>query len=427
MTVETIARLAKVGGPLRGVLVLELCGDEPSGTFGTQILGDLGATVVKIERPPAGEPAPTAPRPAGENLPRGIAYTFGLNRNKRSACIDLKSAEGCAVFVDLARIADVVYDNYRPGTLDRLGLGHERLRALNPKLICCSVSGFGKTGPWSDLPAYDATIQALGGGMSITGTGRPDDPPVRWGNPIGGIGGAFYAVIGILAALHRRRRSGGGAALDVALLDAQLAMNAYRVPPAMSGTAYAPAPHRGGSGAMPYGPFRTKSGWFVLGITKQFWARTAELLGHREWLDDPRFRTEADRQANEDALNEAVTAALQAHDAAEWQRRFVAAGIPGAKMMTIPEAFAHPHVALRDMLVGFGHPVAAGVKVAGNPIKLSAHPFAGFAVPPGLGADTAAVLGDLLGRPEAERQALRDRRAVWWPREGDVFERPSVV
>ena len=428
MTAEAIAALAKVDGPLRGTLVLELCGDEPSGTFGTQMLADLGAAVLKVERPPAADPEPTRPPAPGAPLPRDVAYAFGLNRNKRSVCLDLKQDDGRNAFLDLARAADVVYDNYRPGTLDRLGLGHAALRALNPRLICCSVSGFGKTGPWSALPAYDATIQALGGGMSITGTGRPDDPPVRWGNPIGGIGGAFYAVIGILAALLRRRRSGNGASLDIALLDAQLAMNAYRVPPAVAGADYAAQPHRGGSGAMPYGPFRTKGGgWFVLGVTRQFWAKAADLLGHPEWTDDPRFKDEAERQKNEAALNAAVTEALQAHDAEEWQRRFVAAGIPGAKMMTITEAFEHPHVARRDMLVGFDHPIAGHAKVAGSPVKLSAHPHKGFGAPPGLGADTAVVLETLLGRTAAQRAALRERRAAWWPLAGEVFERPSVV
>lgn len=426
MSRDAVRSFADVAGPLNGVLVLELCGDEPSGTLGTQILADLGATVIKIERPPAGEP-PATRLPEGP-VPRNIAYTFGLNRNKRSVCLDFKSDDGKAAFRDLVRAADVLYENYKPGTLARLGLDPATLRAAHPALICCSVSGFGQTGPWSGLPAYDATIQALGGGMSITGADRPDGPPVRWGNPIGGIGGALFGVIGVLAALHRRRRTENGATLDVALLDAQLAMQAYRVPPALSGAPYSAMPRRGGSGALPYGPFRTADGrWFVLGITAQFWARAAALLGHPEWTDDPRFRTEADRQANEAALNEAVGAAMRAHDAGEWQRRFVAAGIPGAKVNTLAEAFAHPHVALRDMLVSFDQPVGSRMKVAGNPIKLSQFPFAGFAPVPGLGADTRAVLEGIAGRSAADVEALRTRGAAWWPRDGEVFERPSVV
>jgi len=225
---SVIAALAGVDGPLAGLLVLELCGDEPSGTFGTQILADLGAAVVKIERPPEGEPPPTTPPPPPPDgpVPRDIAYFFGLNRNKRSLCLDLKRDEGRALFHALVRRAGVVYDNYRPGVTARLGADADTLRALNPRVVCCSVTGFGHSGPWSQLPAYDATVQALGGGMSITGTGRDDDPPVRWGNPIGGIGGALYAVLGVLVALRRLRTEGKGAALDIALLDAQLAMHA---------------------------------------------------------------------------------------------------------------------------------------------------------------------------------------------------------
>jgi crotonobetainyl-CoA:carnitine CoA-transferase CaiB-like acyl-CoA transferase len=424
---DAVARLAGVDGSLRGLLVLELCGDEPSGTFGTQILSDLGATVIKIERPPQGEPQSTA-EPEGGSVRADIAYTFGLNRNKRSLCLDLKHERGIAVFRDLVRMADVVYDNYKPGVMDRLQLDADSLRAIKPDIIACSVSGFGRTGPWAQLPAYDATVQALGGGMSITGTGEQGSPPVRWGNPIGGIAGALYAVIGILAALRRRRTEKRGAALDIALFDAQLAMNSYRVPPAMAGADYFASPHRGGSGALPYGPFKAADDrWFVLGITRQFWATAAKVLGHPEWIEDPRFRTEQDRQANEEELNALVSAAMRVHDADEWQRRFVEAGIPGAKVSTIPEAFQHPHVALRDMLVSFDHPVGRHLKVAGNPVKMSNHPFTGFRHAPGLGADTRDILDDLLGIDAGTTNDLREQRVVWWPDEGEVYDRPSVV
>ena len=422
-----IAALACREGPLTGHLVLELCGDEPSGTFATQILADLGATVVKLERVPEGEPAPTVLDP-DRPVPRDIAYFFGLNRNKRSLCLDMKSACGRDLLHALVRQASLFHENHRPGAAARLGCDAAALRAVNPSLIHSSVSGFGQTGPWSRLPAYDATVQALGGGMSITGTGRDADPPVRWGNPIGGIGGALYAVLGMLVALRRQRAQGGGASLDVALLDAQLAMQAYRVPPALTGATYGASPHRGGSGAMPYGPFLAKDGrWFVLGITAQFWPKAATLLGHPEWLEDPRFATEPARNAHAEALNQAVAAAMQAADADDWQRRFVAAGIPGAKVATIPEAFAHPHVALRDMLVGFEHPVGSRLRVAGDPIKLSAHGATPMRAAPGLGADTVAVLRDLLGLDAATCERLRDDRVAWWPRAGEVYARPSVV
>jgi crotonobetainyl-CoA:carnitine CoA-transferase CaiB-like acyl-CoA transferase len=422
-----VAALAGVQGALSGILVLELCGDEPSGTLGTQILADQGATVVKIERPPQSDLAPTA-QPNHGKVRADIAYMFGLNRNKRSMCLDLKDEAGLEVFKQLVRSADVVYDNYKPGVMRRLGLDPDALRSLKPDIIACSVSGFGQSGPWSQLPAYDATIQALGGGMSITGTGEEGLPPVRWGNPIGGIGGALYAVVGILAALRQRRQTSRGAAVDIALLDAQIAMNSYRVPPAAAGAQFATTPRRGGSGALPYGPFKAGDGrWFVLGVTKQFWATAAKVLGHPEWAEDSRFRTEQDRQANERELNRLVEAAMLTCSADQWQRRFVEAGIPGAKVLTIPEAFEHPHVTLRNMLVSFDHPIGSNLKVAGDPIKMSGHPFQGFRHAPGLGADTQVVLRDILKLEAGQMQSLRERRVVWWPSQGEVYDRPSVV
>ncbi|MCC6533021.1 MAG: CoA transferase [Burkholderiales bacterium] len=423
---DRVAELARRSGPLAGVLLLELCGDEPAGTFGTQILADLGATVVKVERLPGARPEalePSAP------VPEALAYFWGMNRNKLSLAMDLKSEGGRALLHRLARIADVVYDNFRPEVMRRIGADVDTLRALNPRLICASVTGFGRSGPLAGYPAYDATIQAMGGGMSLTGAAEPDAMPVRCGNPIGGLAGALYAVAGILAALARRRRTDTGAALDIALFDAQLAMNAYRVPPALgAGKRYTPEPHRGGSGALPYGPFRARCGrWFALGITRQFWASACQVMGKPEWENDPRFRSEAQRQDNEQALNAEVAAVIATRDADDWQARFLDAGIPGATVRSIRDAFSHPHVALRDMLVGFDHPLGRHLRVAGDPIKLSAHPHAPFAGAPGLGEHTSLVLQELLGLTIDEVRALRAAGTVWWPDEGLVYARPSVV
>lgn len=424
-----IAALATQAGPLAGTLVLEFCGDEPSGTLGTQILADLGATVLKIERPPADDAAPVPPMAAGE-VPPALAYAFGLNRNKRSIAIDLKHPEGRALAQALARRADVVCENHRPGTMARLGLGAESLRRDHPELICCSVSGFGQDGPWARQPAYDATVQAASGLMAITGNGRADALPVRWGNPIGGIAGALFAVIGILAALRRRRAGGGGAWLDVALFQANLALHAYRVPPAMAGRHFAADPHRGGSGALPYGPFLARDGhWFVLAITHQFWAACCEALEHPEWIADPRFATEALRQANEQPLNALVRAAVASQEAAVWQQRFVERGIPGATVLSICEAFEHPQARARGMLAGFapGHPVADALKVAGNPLRFADAPRQTFRPLPGVGEDSQAVLATLLGQGSGQIAALRAQRVVWWPEAGRVYQRPSVV
>ncbi|WP_233270625.1 CaiB/BaiF CoA transferase family protein [Chachezhania sediminis] len=418
--------LAAVDGPLQGLMVLELCGDEPSGTFATQMLADLGATVIKVERP--GRPDDTGSDLARTPVTPALAYYFGLNRNKRSVCLDLKSDAGRETFLKLVARADVVYDNYKTGVTAKLGIDPGSLGKVNPGIVTCSVCGFGKTGPWAHLPAYDATIQALGGGMSITGTGEPGAMPVRWGNPIGGFGGAFYAVIGILAALRRRRLTGRPASLDIALLDAQLAMHAYRAAPALSGRVYPAAQRRGGSGALPYGPFLCADAqWFALGITGQFWPACARTLGHPEWIDDPRFATENLRQENEDALNALVTEAMATQTSIEWQRRFVELGIPGAAVKTIPDAFDHPHVARRNMLVSFDHPVGQRLKVAGSPVKLSGHAFSGFRHAPSLGEDTQTVLRAIAGLDDRALAALRTDASVWWPEDAPSYARPSVV
>ncbi|WP_346908592.1 CaiB/BaiF CoA-transferase family protein [uncultured Roseibium sp.] len=423
---DAVARLAAQDGPLKGRLILELCGDEPSGTFGTQMLADLGATVIKIERPPV--KSAEAVDPASLPVTPALAYYFGLNRNKRSVCLDLKTDAGRETLLKLVGQADVIYDNYKAGVMQRLGLDLESLRAANPEIIVCSVSGFGKTGPWSHLPAYDATIQALGGGMSITGTGEPGTMPVRWGNPIGGIGGAFYAVIGILSALHRRSGTGRTAAIDIALLDAQLAMHGYRVAPAMSGRVYPAVQRRGGSGALPYGPFKCSDGkWFVLGITGQFWPAAARAFGHPEWIDDPRFATEKDRQDNENDLNVLVADVMATAPADEWQRRYVDLGIPGAKVETIKDAYSHPHVGQRDMLVSFDHPIGSRLKVAGSPVKLSGHASQGFRHAPALGEDTLEILSALAALPREVLEELRSKGAVWWSDGNLCYDRPSVV
>jgi len=428
MSISNVAAIApRTGGPLAGTLVLELCGDEPSGTFGTQMLGDLGATVIKLERipnnssPPIDEDAP---------ISRDLAYFWGLNRNKLSASIDLKHAKGQALLHELACVADVVYDNFRPEVMRRIGADAKTLRALNPSLICSSVTGFGRSGPLGGKPAYDATIQALGGGMSLTGSTDPTRIPVRCGNPIGGIGGALYSVIGILAALARKRRgSGQGATLDIALLDVQLAMHAYRVPPALgSGVRYGPTPHRGGTGALPYGPFRAACGrWFALGITGQFWPKFCQVMDHPEWENDSHFFEEKERQNNEKALNELVADAMATRTADEWQMRFIKAGIPGAPVRSIQEAFEHPHVALRNMLPSFNHPIGRHVQVAGDPIKFSGHANQPMSGAPGLGEHTQLVLHRLLNLSDDRLKKLLHEGVIWWPNDGLVYQRPSVV
>ena len=216
--------------PLSGVRVLDLS-TVVAGPYGSEILGHLGADVIRVD-PPPGEP-PLAARQPGGPVSETDGFLYALQRNKRSLCLDLKHAQGRETFLDLVRRADVVYDNFRPGVLRRLGIDYAALDAANPRIITCSISGFGAEGPWAEVGAYDVTVQALSGAMSITGTGRAGDPPCRWGIPVGDIAGALYAVIGVLAALEDRERTGRGQAVEIALFDAQLALHTYRVPQAL--------------------------------------------------------------------------------------------------------------------------------------------------------------------------------------------------
>jgi crotonobetainyl-CoA:carnitine CoA-transferase CaiB-like acyl-CoA transferase len=199
--------------PLAGIRVLDLS-TVVAGPYGSEILGQLGADVIRIDPPPA-DPAP-APQPPGAAVSEADGFLYALQRNKRSLCLDLKHPEGRMAFLALVGYADVVYDNFRPGVLKRLGIDYASLSAVNPRIIACSVTGFGATGPWAEVGAYDVTVQALSGAMSITGTGRPDDPPCRWGVPVGDIAGSLYAAIGVLAALEDRARSGLGQAVEAA-------------------------------------------------------------------------------------------------------------------------------------------------------------------------------------------------------------------
>lgn len=374
-----------VGRALDGTVVLELAGDEPSKAFAAQLLADLGATVIRVDRPTGQhlEPYPDTTREA--------AFRCGLNRGKASVFADLKTEEGLEFFGRLVRQADVVLDNYRPGVLERLGLSPDTLRELNPRTISCSITGFGHSGPWSRYPAFDNAIQALGGGMSVTVDHTRPDVPVRWGNPIGGLTGSLYATLGMLAALRLRDLTGEARRLDVSLLDAQVALLAYRVPQAVTlGKPFLPEPRRGGSGSLPFGVFQCADGrWFTMCITPQFWDRFCEIAGVPEWRDDPRFVTEPLRRENEAALNALLDKQMLTKDAAEWERLFFEHKLPGAAIVDLNTAFRHEQARHRGMCVTLPDADHAdGVQVAGFPIKFSAAEPVPANPAPRPGADT---------------------------------------
>jgi len=403
---------AQAAPPLAGLRVLDLS-TVVAGPFGSEILGQLGADVIRIQPPPA-DPAWPA-RPRGAPVSEAEGFTWALQRNKRSLCVDLKKAEGREVFLDLVRRSDVVYENFRPGVMQRLGLDYAALAAVNQRIIACAISGFGSTGPWAEVGAYDVAVQALGGSMSITGTGEPGSIPCRWGVPVGDIAGSMYAVIGVLAALEERERTGRGQAVEVALLDAQLALNTYRVPQAFgAGVKFeTPSPRQGGAGSVPYGPFRCGDGaWLVIAIASNFWKPFCEAIGAAELLADARFASLALRQQNQPALDVLLEQRFLGAPAAEWEAKLIARGVPCGKVNTIAGAFAQAQAQARGMLVRFEEPGGREVFAAANPIRfLGEAPWPQHPPRP-KGADTAPILADLLLYPEARIASLREQGIV---------------
>lgn len=376
------------GRPLVGTTVLEMNGDEPSKAFAAQLLADLGADVIRVDRP-AGQVIEPYPDEARE-----ASFRAGLMRGKRSVVADLKTEEGHGFLLGLLEQADVMLDNYRPGVLDRLGLGYKELRESNARLISTSITGFGHSGPWSQYPAFDNAIQALGGGMSITVDHSRPEIPIRWGNPIGGLTGAMFAVLGTLGAIRLRDRLGEGQQLDISLLDSQVALLSYRAPQAVTvGKEFLPEPRRGGSGSLPFGVFRTvDEKWFVICITQQFWAKFCVAAGHPEWIDDPRFATEPLRRANEDDLYALVEPSFLTRTAAEWEALYFDAKLPGATVLSIGEAFAHAQAQARGMRLRIEDAdVPGGIEVANTPIKFGVSEPVRGATAPVSGGDTADV------------------------------------
>lgn len=373
---------------LHGTTVLELNGDEPSKGIAAQLLADLGARVIRVDRP-AGQVIEPYP-----DLARESAFRCGLNRGKESVIADLKTDDGRAFFRSLVGHADVVLDNYRPGVLERLGIDLESLKNINDEVISCSITGFGHTGPWSAYPAFDNAIQALGGGMSITVDHTHPDIPVRWGNPIGGLTGGIFAALGVLGAVRRRTRTGTGMKLDISLLDSQVSLLSYRVPQAVTvGKKFLPEPRRGGSGSLPFGVFRTADDkWFVICITPQFWGKFCKAAGHPEWENDPRFETEPLRRANEDELYALVEPSFLAQTSTAWEELYYELKLPGATVLTLGEAFTHAQATARSMRVTLPDATYPdGVDVANSPLRFSVSEPVPAAAAPVPGTDTDAI------------------------------------
>lgn len=354
------------GGPFAGLLVIDLT-RVLAGPFCTLMLAELGARVIKVENPDGGDDARHF-TPFHEGM---SAYFASLNRGKESIALNLKAAGDREVFLQMVRQADVLVENYRPGTLDRLGLGYEQLRTLNPRLIYAAVSGFGHTGPWSTRPAYDMIVQALGGLMSLTG--QPDGPPTKAGTSVGDITGGLFTLAGIATALYHRERTGAGLKVDVSMLDGQIAiLESAVVRYALTGK----APERIGNrhpSIAPFEPFAAADRPLIIAAGNDaLFGKLCAALGRPELARDPRFATNRDRLQHADDLQHALEQVLVTAPAAHWVEVLEAAGVPCSIVNTVADAVEHPQVQARNMIVQAGN-----LRMAGNPVKLS-----GFADPP---------------------------------------------
>jgi CoA:oxalate CoA-transferase len=374
-----------------------------AGPFATMQLADLGAEVVKVEHPGVHEKE----RGFGPYYDGISTFFFSVNRGKRGICIDLKQPEGAALVRRLAREADVVAENFRPGTMDRLGLGYEALAAENPRLIYAALSGFGQTGPYSQYPAVDVIAQAMGGTLSLNG--EPDGPPLSIGVSVGDMTGGLYLALGILAALRARDQTGLGQLLDVALTEAQVALCENAI---VRHSAFGENPTRMGSRhalIAPFGPYRSKDGYVVIANVKH-WDLFCALIGRDDLALDPRFTTNRARLENVDALEEELHRALSARTTDEWLAILRDTNVCAiGKVNTVADLFADPHVAARGMLVDVPLPYGkgGGLKLPNSPIHLSETPAQVGRPMPEHGADTEDVLMRWAGLDGGEIARLR--------------------
>ncbi|KQP35763.1 CaiB/BaiF CoA-transferase family protein [Pseudorhodoferax sp. Leaf274] len=382
-----------------------------SGPYGTMLLADLGARTIKVEPPGTGEGTRRLLEHDPDYARDGMgAYYLTLNRNKQSVCVDLKSPAGKAVFMDLVRHADVVFDNFSVGVPARLGIAHADLAQVNPRIITCSVTGFGETGPETQRPAFDQVVQAMGGGMSITGT--PESGPTRSGIPIGDLGGGIFGAIGVLAALAERERSGVGQHVDVSMLDAQISLLNYMA------TMHLLSGHvPGGIGNghfvhVPYNSYPTADGHVIVAcIGDPFFERFVEFIDLPA-LRDPAYRKQPVRFAAKAQIDALIADAFRQHGTAHWLERLRAARIPCGPVNNFAQALADSQVQARDMVVPVQLKTGETVRMPGNPVKLSNARASTYTCPPALGEDTDAVLTQLLGYPHDKLAALKSAGVV---------------
>ncbi|MFN7443832.1 MAG: CaiB/BaiF CoA transferase family protein [Curvibacter sp.] len=393
-------------GPLAGMRVLELTQIMSGPTCG-QLLADMGADVIKVEKLPGGDDA----RGYRDPQVNGVSAPFMMmNRNKRGIAINLKHDEGKGVLRRMVRDADVLVENFRGDTLDKLGLGYETMRTLNPGLIYCAITGYGRTGPYADKGGFDLIAQGFAGLMSITG--EPGGAPAKNGNAVSDTNAGILAALGIVAAYVHKLKTGEGQLVDTSLSDAAL-QQLYWHAAIFFATGVSSAP-TGSAHVLtaPYQAFETRDGWINIGGANQTnWERIAEVLGHREWCEDPRFATNSARMAYREALVEHMSAVLRTKTRAQWQAAFDAAGVPAGPVHTVGEALSHPQTQARGMVVELDHPQAGRTRALGCPVHFSATPTRVTRPAPLLGQHTRELLREF-GYTDAQVDEFISKNAI---------------
>ncbi len=392
-----------------GVKILDLT-RIISGPYGTMLLAFLGAEVIKIEEPQEGDVA----RRTSLHHQEGLSAVFiAENVGKKSVTLNLKTEKGRALFLRLVESADVVVENFRPGIMQRLGLEYATLKRVNPRIIACSISGYGAWGPLKDAPAFDLTAQAMAGTMSITG--EPGRPPVKMGVPIGDLAAGMAGAFGVAAALYRREKTGYGQQIDIAMFDVQLSLLNYH---AQYYLASRERPEPVGSAhpnVVPYQAFETRNGYLVVALwgVNHLWPPFCEAIERPDLIRDDRFGTNENRVTHRDLLVPMLEEVLKGRTVEEWMALFEPRQIPAAPVNSIDQVLSLPQVAVRDMLLTLKHPgTGSPLTVLGNPVKLASDQEHEMLPPPLLGQHTEEILKEWLGLSEAELLALRRERVI---------------
>ena len=396
-------------GPLKGLRVLDLT-RVLAGPTCTQMLGDLGAEIIKIERPETGDDTRGFAPPFVPNT-KESAYFVGVNRNKKSLTLDIAKPEAQALVLRLLESCDMLVENFKVGALAKYGLGYAQLAAKFPRLIYCSITGFGQTGPYAPRPGYDALIQAMGGVMSLTG--EPNGTPQKVGIPVADLFAGLYGCIGILAALRHRDATGQGQQIDIGMLDTHVAWLANQ---GMNYLATGENPPRLGNqhpNISPYQEYPTQDGYLILAVGNDpTFAKFCNAFGLAHLLADERFSTNPARVANRDLVTTTLTPVLKTKTTTDWVNALEALGVGCGPINTLEQVFADPHVIAREMVVEMAHASGETVKVIANPVKLSATPADYRSAPPTLGEHSDHVLRDILGLDAPAIAALRQRGVV---------------